>query len=116
VSNYGPLIDRTKQAWKLRTANVGVVLAIVIHVVPRWLLHGVSGREIAIYAGVSALTAAVSLFVFFATIRCPVCGANWMWRAAKQWPGSWMDWLRRQQICPACGSDGVPGPSEASGP
>jgi predicted RNA-binding Zn-ribbon protein involved in translation (DUF1610 family) len=115
VLNYGPLIDRTNQGWKLRAANVGVVLAIIVHVVPRWFLHRMSHREIGIYAGVSAVIAAVSLFIFFGTIRCPVCGANWMWRAVKQRAGGWLEWLRNQQVCPACGWNGGQLPDQASG-
>jgi predicted RNA-binding Zn-ribbon protein involved in translation (DUF1610 family) len=104
--SYGPLLDRTHQGWKLHAANVGVAVAIIIHVVPRWFLHGVTGKEIGIYSGVSALVAAISLVVFFGTIRCPSCGANWMWRAAKQGAWRWLEWLRAQEVCPNCGSSG----------
>jgi len=105
VISYGPLIDRTHQAWKLHAANIGVVLAIVIHAVPRWVLHGIPDRQIAVYAGASALIAAASVFLYFGTVRCPTCGANWVWRAAKQRPGRWLEWLHEQQICPVCGSN-----------
>ena len=101
---YGPLIDRTHQAWKLHAANAGVVLAIFIHVIPRWLLGGVTAREIAIYSGVSAVIAALSVFIFFGTIRCPACGANWMWQAIKERTGGWLSWFHEQQVCPVCGS------------
>jgi hypothetical protein len=106
VLGYGPLIDRTHQAWKLYTANVSVVVALVVHAVPRWLLHGTPSRAIAAFAGVSAAIAAFSVYLFFRAVRCPVCGAKWVWRAVRQRPGRWLDWLREQQVCPVCGSNG----------
>jgi len=106
VSSYGPLIDRTHQAWKLHLATIGVVLAIVIHVVARLFLRGITGRELALYSGASAIIAAVSLLIFFGSVRCPVCRANWIWRAARQRSGRWLEWLHEQQVCPVCGSSG----------
>ena len=110
MSSYGPLIDRTHQAWKLHIATLGVVLAIVIHVVARLFLHGITGRELAFYSGASALIAAVSLWIFFGSVRCPACGANWIWRAVKERSGRWLLWLHELQVCPVCGSSGDPSP------
>lgn len=104
--NYGPLIDRTHQGWKLHAVNLGVLLAIVVHVMARWFIHGITGRELAILSGASAVIAAGSLFIFFGTVRCPVCDANWVWRATKERAGRWLEWLREQQVCPVCGSSG----------
>lgn len=104
--SYGPLIDRTHQAWKLHAVNIGVFSAIVIHVVARWFLHGITGRQLAILSGASAVIAAASLLIFFAAVRCPVCGANWVWRATRERAGRWLEWLREQQVCPVCGSSG----------
>lgn len=106
VISYGPLIDRTHQAWKLHAVNIGVLLAIVIHAVARWVLRGITGRELALFSGASALIAAVSLFIFFGTVRCPACGANWASRAIKERAGRWLEWLREQQACPVCGASG----------
>jgi len=106
MSIYGPLIDRTHQTWKLHVANVGVGLAMAIHAVPRLFFRGVPDRLLAVYSGVSALVAAVGVFIYFGTVRCPVCGANWVWRAAKQRAVRWLEWLHEQQVCPVCGSNG----------
>jgi hypothetical protein len=106
VISYGPLIDRTHQAWKLHAVNIGVLLAIVIHVVARWFLPGITGRELALFSLASAVIAAGSLIVFFGTVRCPACGANWVWRATRERAGRWLEWLRDQQVCPVCGSSG----------
>ncbi len=117
VSAYGPLIDRTHQAWKLHVATMGVLLAVGIHVVARLFLPGVTGRELALYSGASAIIAAVSLFIFFWSVRCPACGANWIWRAAKQRSGPWLQWLHEQQVCPVCGSTGdLPPNNRCRGP
>ena len=63
MSIYGPLIDRTHQTWKLHVANVGVGLAMAIHAVPRLFFRGVPDRLLAVYSGVSALVAAVGVFI-----------------------------------------------------
>jgi len=106
MSIYGPLIDRTHQTWKLHVDNVGVGLAMAIHAVPRLFFRGVPDRLLAVYSGVSALVAAVGVFIYFGTVRCPVCGANWVWRAARQRAVRWLEWLHEQQVCPVCGSNG----------
>ena len=117
MSIYGPLIDRTHQTWKLHVANVGVGLAMAIHAVPRLFFRGVPDRLLAVYSGVSALVAAAGVFIYFGTVRCPVCGANWVWRAAKQRAVRWLEWLHEQQVCPVCGSDGeLPSANRRSGP
>jgi hypothetical protein len=106
VSIYGPLIDRTHQTWKLHVANIGVVLALAIHAAPRLFLHALTERRLAVYSGVSALVAAAGVFIYFGTVRCPDCGAHWVWRAARQRAIRWLEWLHEQQVCPVCGSDG----------
>ena len=114
MSIYGPLIDRTHQTWKLHVANVGVGLAMAIHAVPRLFFRGVPDRLFAVYSGVSALVAAAGVFIYFGTVRCPVCGANWVWRAARQRAVRWLEWLHEQQVCPVCGSNGEQ-PSDSHG-
>ena len=83
-----------------------VALAIALHVVARWFVPGITGRELAVCSGASALIAAVSLFIFFGAVRCPACGAKWVWRAVRQRAGRWLEWLHEQQVCPVCGSVG----------
>jgi hypothetical protein len=117
VSSYGPLIDRTHQAWKLHVATIGILSAIAIHVVARLFLHGITGRELAVYSGASAVIAAVSLFIFFLSVRCPGCRANWIWRATTHRAVRWLQWLHEQQVCPVCGSSGDrPPDNHQSGP
>ena len=37
------------------------------------------------------------------SIRCPACGARWLWLAVKeQRTGSWLAWLMSQTQCPIC--------------
>jgi predicted RNA-binding Zn-ribbon protein involved in translation (DUF1610 family) len=112
VSIYGPLIDRTHQTWKLHVANTGVVLALAIHAVPRWFRDVITPQQLAIYSGISALVAATGVFIYFGTVRCPVCGAHWVWRAAKQRAVRWLEWLHEQQVCPVCGSSGDRAPDD----
>ena len=39
-------------------------------------------------------------------IRCPSCGARWVWMGVSgKSSGQWLSWLLSQSKCPACGSD-----------
>ena len=109
--SYGPLLDRTHQGWKQRASNFGALLGTLIMVATLWRFHylshgGVIDRSGVIYLGISCVIIAASLYISFGTIRCPVCGNRWIWRAARQRSPPWLTWLRAQQTCPACGSSG----------
>ena len=102
------LIARTHQIWKLYAAAVGLVVAAAIYALP--FFHSVTSGEAGIYALVAVLVALVSILALFIALRCPVCGARWMLLAARQPRGKWLSWLRAQQLCPACGSQGERAP------
>ena len=111
VVNYGPLLDRTHQAWKPRASNLGIALGVAIMVAALWRFDYLSHADsldsrVVVYLGISSLIIAVSLYLSVGAIRCPSCGDRWMWRALKIASGRWLHWLRDQQACPACGASG----------
>ena len=106
--HWGPLLDRTHQVWKLHVMIGGVLVACAIEVIP--FLHASTAKETAIYGGLGAFVAFISLLIAFAGIRCPVCGSRWVWRAATQSHVNYLAWLRAQRACPDCGSAGFNAP------
>ena len=118
--NYGPLLDRTHQAWKPRTSNLGTALGVAIMVATLWRYDyfsnadSLNSRAVALL-GVSCLIIAVSLYLSVGATRCPSCGDRWIWRALKHASGRWLHWLRAQQVCPACGAGGDLPPGNAGG-
>jgi len=122
VVNYGPLLDRTHQAWKQRACNLGVLLGAVIMTATLWRYDYLSHADsvdphAVIYLGISCLIIAVSLYLSVGAIRCPSCGDRWIWRALKLASGRWLHWLRDQEICPVCGASGeLPPNNRRTGP
>jgi hypothetical protein len=59
------------------------------------------------YAATILLGVIVGMFSFLfpaISIRCPYCGARWLWLAAsKKHDAGWFDWLMSQSTCPICG-------------
>jgi hypothetical protein len=112
--DWGPLLERTHQVWKLHAAVVGVCVSILIGTIP--FVYTVTNNQAALYTGISALVAFISLAVLFLGLKCPACRSNWMWRAARQPHSNWLRWLREQQVCPACGRLAVPSNNRWRGP
>lgn len=111
VVNYGPLLDRTHQAWKQRASNLGVLLGAVVMTATLWRYDyfshaGSLDPHAVIYLGISCVIIAASLYLSVGAIRCPSCGDRWVWRALKLASGRWLHWLRAQDACPACGASG----------
>jgi hypothetical protein len=102
-ANFTSVVYKTHQSWKLRVMYVGSFLSVGIVLGAILLFGAESGKEITLSYGFGALVSLVSLVMPF-TIRCPTCGARWMWLAAKQPHGQWLKWLQAQKVCPSCGS------------
>ena len=111
VVNYGPLLERTHQAWKQRASNLGVLLGAIVMTATLWRYDYFSHADsldphAVIYLGISCVIIAASLYLSVGAIRCPSCGDRWIWRALKLASGRWLHWLRAQDVCPACGARG----------
>jgi endogenous inhibitor of DNA gyrase (YacG/DUF329 family) len=111
---YGPLVEETHQAWKLRAMMIGVGISVLFEAAP--FFYTLTKGQTALCAGLGALVALISLAIPFAGLRCPACRSPWMWRAAKQSRPNWLRWLRAQQVCPDCGQLVVPSNNRWRGP
>lgn len=111
VVNYGPLLDRTHQAWKQRASTLGVLFGAVVMTATLWRYDYFSNTDsldphAVVYLGISCVIIVASLYLSVGAIRCPSCGDRWIWRALKLASGRWLHWLRAQDVCPACGASG----------
>ena len=101
MPDFGPLLERTHQTWKLTASTAATVLGVGVYFLPNAFHSGVPNLWV---VGCSILLCAGSSVLFLWTVRCPVCRANWVWQAAKQRSTNWVDWLRQQHRCPSCGA------------
>jgi len=103
VVNRNSVLYRTHQTWKLNAMYVGLLFSAVIQLIPGWMRPTPSPGTAALFAGVGALGAFISLAIPFFGIRCPACGSHWLWRAAHQPYRQWRASLWSPK-CPECGS------------
>ena len=110
MSKRDSIIYRTKQSWKLHASLALILVAAVAETLAtlRSMAGTVSSRDVALICGLGALLALGGLFLYFGSIRCPACGARWMWRAAtSSKPGS-IGKVLTAVACPDCGAPDGP--------
>jgi hypothetical protein len=90
------VIRKTGQWWKGQLASFCVFGGGVV------MLYGISNSLLpAIFSGMAAV--AVGFVFACASIRCPFCGARWVWLGVNgQHSGQWFPWLMAQSTCPSC--------------
>lgn len=97
------VIKKTGQYWKGLAAGTLVILGSATMFAGLFALTGdQSPRSFAVMLGGMAL--AVFGFAFACwSMRCPECGARWLWLAVRRQPtASWIEWLMKQARCPVC--------------
>lgn len=114
VVHWGPLLERTHQAWKLRALMIGSAIAVLLEAAP--LVYTFTKQQATLFAGLGALVAFTAFAIPFVGLRCPACRSPWMWRAAKQRSTNWLRWLQSQQVCPDCGRLAVASDNRRRGP
>ena len=99
------LITKSSQNWKL---TFGGVLSICGFVTLVYGLRGEGNSNTNVAIG-GLLLGLLSFVATWFSIRCPRCGAPWLWMAvSKQKHLQWLDWLYDQKVCPKCGHDPKP--------
>ena len=94
------VVAKSGQAWKLVAGGSVLVIA---GCVLAWGLWGGGSTKIAAWA---LLVGLLSMPATWFALRCPKCGARWLWMAvSKQKSLQWLDWLYAQKVCPRCGHD-----------
>jgi hypothetical protein len=95
------VIRKTGQWWKLILAFGGILAGGVLMFGGQLMLASTQKAIFPIIAGVF-LGIASFIYGCFA-IRCPNCGARWVWLGISgKSPGRWLDWLLNQSSCPKC--------------
>lgn len=91
------------QAWKIAVAAVAMLVSVGL-TVARWL-------EVPAVRNFDGwVTAATVILMFGAlalaswTVRCPTCGARWVWIAVSERDHrDWLPWALGLEFCPRCG-------------
>lgn len=97
-----PLLTATGQLWKLGSAGVSLIVGnlllwLHVSVVPR----GGLGMMLSVAGSGLAL---LGLAFCCVAVRCPRCGARWVWWAvSRQSLNEGWRWLTRLRRCPNCG-------------
>jgi hypothetical protein len=96
-----PVIRKTGQWWKLGLAFGGVITGGAL------MFGGLSvlaSTQIAVFAVFSGIFLGMSSFIYACSaIRCPSCGARWIWLGvSRNSSGQWLHWLLNQSSCPKC--------------
>jgi hypothetical protein len=97
------IIRRSGQWWKAVAAYAAVsgggvmMLFALAH-----LVRAGDGSQFALLL-FGILVGAAGFLAACLAIRCPDCGAHWVWLAvSKQSSNRWLVWLHDQQACPIC--------------
>jgi hypothetical protein len=97
---------RTGQVWKFWLMPIGTILGAVILLWTEAHKNSLSGSEFFMALIFSVLVEAISLIFPIIGIRCPRCGARWLWIAvSRSGNDKWFHQLF-QTSCPSCGFNG----------
>lgn len=91
------VVVRTGQSWKAALAFAAIIIGGAMSFYggfalpdPSWTILG-------------TLVVTAGLVLAWLGIRCPNCGARWVWLAmSRHHPGQWLQWLLSQPACPNC--------------
>ena len=100
-------LNRTGQTWKLRWAGAGLLTLFVLSIGVRFDgIDVLSWTQAWLLVAITSVGCA-SVFGIAATIRCPTCRTQLLWKAMREQSViRWLDWLLSLRRCPVCGSDG----------
>ena len=95
------IIRKTGQWWKLGLAFGGFFVGGIL------ILGGltvIASNQTAILVVLAGIVFGVASFVYSCSaIRCPSCGARWVWLGISgKSTGQWLNWLLNQSSCPKC--------------
>jgi hypothetical protein len=95
---------KTGQGWKAFIFGCGSVLS-ALSIVAGVMLFGGKDTTLAFYLVLFGVVAfASSLGFACSSIRCPHCGAHWIWLAiTRSGVADWAFSLASRRVCPACG-------------
>jgi hypothetical protein len=99
----GSIIEKSNQTWKLVGGLALLASGFSVMVVGLARLEHSTGFALTLLGMALGLGAAIATTL---SIRCPACGARWLWLAVNtQEHLQWLNWLSAQHVCPRCGGD-----------
>lgn len=95
-------IKKTGQLWKGVVSGALALLGVLTMLAGVAILDGERPTSfIAVITGI--ILGILGIVIAFIGIRCPKCGAPWVWLAVRsQHAGAWLTWLMSQDRCPRC--------------
>ena len=97
------VITRSGQTWKMIVCAIALVIAVGSVFLGCSRINALTPEEFtgAVLGG--AVFGIIAAAVACAAIRCPNCGARWVWEAVrKQAQDKWLLWLTQLSCCPHC--------------
>jgi len=110
------VIAQTGQVWKTYVGLAGATLGVVATILIGITQHRPATQDIGSFIGRRigvVITFASTLYLCLA-VRCPKCGARWVWMALLKWHSP--RWLRSLSSCPKCHFSGRAGGKRDRGP
>lgn len=99
----GSVLKRTGQWWKAVLSSMSILLGGLTMFAGLLMM---SGGQATIALGLvfgGMLMAVLGFSLACITIRCPACGARWVWLATREQKlDPWLRWLVSQTQCPTC--------------
>ncbi|MDB6045684.1 MAG: hypothetical protein JWM63_4235 [Gammaproteobacteria bacterium] len=97
------VIKKSGQLWKGIASGALVILGFLAAFFGVLTLSGTQLTSSFALVLVGIVLASIGLAFACVAIRCPKCGAKWVWLAMKDHPaGAWIAWLMSQARCPTC--------------
>jgi hypothetical protein len=105
------VIAKSDQIWKvivgLSLLVIGAAVGLCVSSIPYLRTEAVGSGEFNILQAVSTAAAAAGFVYLCTRIRCPRCGAKWVWMAVNGKLGARsLDALATLDRCPTCGYGG----------
>ena len=99
----GSILEKSNQTWKLVGGLASMAFGFAVMIFGLAHLERPQGFTITLVGMAVDLGAGIAAAL---SIRCPSCGARWLWLAVRtQEHSRWLNWLSAQAVCPRCGDD-----------
>ena len=98
-----PIVERTKQAWKMKFVLGLAVLVNLFLIASLILIHEFNVLGLSEYAFASVLVCMILYAYPCWAIKCPECKTRWLWWAVSTLHSQqWLRWFVAQEECPSC--------------
>jgi RsiW-degrading membrane proteinase PrsW (M82 family) len=104
--NHSPIIEATKQSWKLLLLAIALFLSFCIMAfgIYSTISHiAISADNAVITTIIGVVAGLITSIIACLSVRCPECRTSWIWHAvSKENSNQWVPWLLSVSKCPKC--------------